>query len=400
MYGQFCSSTTLVNMGNITPTGVLQTVTGAASAKRYWTFTATAGCTYTLSTCGSPNSNDTYLRLYSGTNPLTAVLVTSNDDNGPICSGTKASIVWTCPTTGAYSILLTNYSCANLSASTNLRYRVVCAPPFNPCSGSYPTITCGVNVNWTIGSGNGAYNPPSTTCGFSTPGQEKVYVFTAPATGSYTINQISSFAWIDYFFKPVSAGCSGTGWTCIDDLTGAMTSISFNLTSGIQYYIILDPESSTGGNVTFNIVCPSTPLPIELVEFSGQNYENYNDITWVTVSEINNDYFTLYRSTDAFDWTIITTIDGLGTSSTPKFYEYKDYGYNKTSISYYKLTQTDFNGISESFNIIAVEPKKIPVECNEFTYYNLMGQKVNIDTAPAGLYLRRCNSFVEQVFKQ
>ena len=61
--GQFCSQTTLVNMGNITPTGVNQSVTGAASAKRYWTFTATAGCTYTLSTCTSINSNDTYLRL-------------------------------------------------------------------------------------------------------------------------------------------------------------------------------------------------------------------------------------------------------------------------------------------------------------------------------------------------
>jgi hypothetical protein len=245
-------------MGNITPTGVNQSVTGAASAKRYWTFTATAGCTYTLSTCTSVNSNDTYLRLYSGTNPASAVLVTLNDDNGPICTGNKASIVWTCVTSGPYSILVTNYSCANLSASTNLVFRVVCgAPAFNPCTGSYPTITCGVNVNWTILSGNGGYNPPSTTCGFSTPGQEKIYVFTPTVTGTYTINQTASFNFIDYFFKPVSGGCSGTGWTCIDDLFGTSSSIPFNLTQGIQYYIMLDPEVTTGGNVTFNIGCPS-----------------------------------------------------------------------------------------------------------------------------------------------
>ena len=101
-----------------------QNVTGAATAKRYWTFNATAGCIYNFSTCNSVNTNDTYLRLYSGTNPLTAVLLVTADDNGPWCAGTKASFNWTCPTTGAYSILLTNYSCANLSASTILSYRL------------------------------------------------------------------------------------------------------------------------------------------------------------------------------------------------------------------------------------------------------------------------------------
>lgn len=124
---QFCSTTTLVNMGVITPTTTWQNVTGAASAKRYWTFNATAGCTYDFSTCNSVNSNDTYLRLYSGTNPITAILQTLNDDNGPWCSGLKASLNWTCGTTGVYSILLTNYSCANLSASTILSYRTTCS---------------------------------------------------------------------------------------------------------------------------------------------------------------------------------------------------------------------------------------------------------------------------------
>lgn len=396
---QFCSQTTLVNMGNITPTGVLQTVTGAASAKRYWTFNATAGCTYTLSTCNSLNSNDTYLRLYSGTNPLTAVLVALNDDNGPICAGTKASIVWTCPTTGVYSILLTNFSCANLSASTNLSYRVVCIPPFNPCSGIYPTINCGVNVNWAVPSGNGAYNPPSTTCGFSTPGQEKIYIFTAPSTGNYTLNQLSSFDWIDYFFKPVSGGCSGTGWTCIDDLFGTSSSFPFGLTSGVQYYIMLDPESTPGGNVLFNITCPPISLPIELVEFNGINKEEYNDVFWVTATELNNDYFTLERSVDGLNWETITTIDGLGTTSTPKFYEHKDYNYVRQVVNYYRLSQTDFNGQREYFNIIAVESSKNN-KCDDYKYYTLLGQEIDFENVTSGIYLRKCGDKVEKFIKR
>jgi hypothetical protein len=543
--GQFCSQTTLVNMGNITPTGVNQSVTGAASAKRYWTFTATAGCTYTLSTCTSVNSNDTYLRLYSGTNPASAVLVTLNDDNGPICTGNKASIVWTCVTSGPYSILVTNYTCANLSASTNLVFRVVCgAPAFNPCTGSYPTITCGVNVNSTILSGNGGYNPPSTTCGFSTPGQEKIYVFTPTVTGTYTINQTASFNFIDYFFKPVSGGCSGTGWTCIDDLFGTSSSIPFNLTQGIQYYIMLDPEVTTGGNVTFNIGCPSaivvTPpndncanainisslpftspvvstnnstndvptsttscgtfganlwysvlgngttytattcnastnydteirvytgacaslnsmteivcndddgvcgtgatkstvnwcsvngttyfitvgyfvntltygnfvlnvtsgagcqvLPIELMSFEGYNNKEYNIITWVTATEKNNDYFTLQRSLDAFDWETIEIRKGSGTSQLPIFYEYKDYSYIKDSPNYYRLVQSDYDGTKTNSSIIVITSKG-EKKCDVYQYYDLLGREINIQEVTSGIYLRRCGDKIEKIIK-
>jgi len=241
-------------MGFITPTTAWQNASNAASAKRYWRFNATAGCVYDFSTCNSAFTNDTYLRLYStGTG---GTVLAQNDDNGVFCTGTKASLSWTCPTTGTYSILVTNYSCANLSATTILSYRVTCgAPPFNPCT-TITSTTCGTINNFTIASGNGAYNPPATSCGFSTPGQERIYSFTPTQSGAYTITQNSSFGWIDYFFKLSSGGCSGTGWTCIDDLTGASTSISFTLFAGQTYYIMADPESTTGGNVSFTINCP------------------------------------------------------------------------------------------------------------------------------------------------
>jgi len=117
---QFCSTASVTNMGVINPGTTMLSITVSANAKRYWTFSGVAGCTYTFSSCTSINTNDTYLRLYSGTSPLSAVLIASNDDNGPVCTGTKASIVWNCTTSGAYSILLTNYSCANLSSSTHV----------------------------------------------------------------------------------------------------------------------------------------------------------------------------------------------------------------------------------------------------------------------------------------
>jgi hypothetical protein len=257
LLSQFCSATALVNMGVLTPTTAWQNASNAASSKRYWRFNATAGCVYDFSTCNSAFTNDTYLRLYSTATGGT--VLAQNDDNGPFCTGTKASLTWTCPTTGTYSILVTNFSCANLSATTILSYRVTCgAPPFNPCS-SITTLTCGVSTTFTIASGNGAYNPPSTTCGFSTPGQEKIFQFTPTVTGNYTITQPTSFGYIDWFYKLASGGCSGTGWTCIDDISSGNVgnaNVNISLFAGQTYYIMGDPESTTGGSVTFTLNCP------------------------------------------------------------------------------------------------------------------------------------------------
>ena len=69
--------------------------------------------------------------------------------------------------------------------------------------------------------------------GWSTPGNEIIYSYTAPTTGAYSISQTNSFTFIDYQYKLASSGCGATGWTCIDDMTGNATSPTFNLSAGI-----------------------------------------------------------------------------------------------------------------------------------------------------------------------
>lgn len=271
--GQFCSTTALSNRGNLTPTGTFQNVNGNASFKNYWTFTATAGCTYDFSTCSGPNGNDTYLRLYQGITPNTAILRAQNDDNGPFCTGSKASLSWVCPTSGTYSILLTNYSCANLSATTTLSYRVICTPPYNPCS-SIPTISaCGVTTTANM-SGTGA-GWSITSCGFSTSGQERIFQFTPTISGTYQLN-VSSITggYVDFFWKQASGGCSNVGWNCIDDinLTGTYSGItSMTFVAGTTYYILLDPETSGTYSVNFSMTCPTPPISVS-VGCTGSNF--------------------------------------------------------------------------------------------------------------------------------
>lgn len=240
------------NQGVITPTGTYQmTASVPAGAAHYWSATLTAGVSYTFSNCVAEGgtAEDTYLRIYDATG---AVVATADD----VCS-TNALVIYTPGTTGTYYIGLTHYSCSFLSLSQKISYRIT---PFDPCSSITASNACGVTNTTVIGAGSdGVYNPPATSCGYSTPGREKIYTFTPSTSGLHQIAQSASFYYIDYFFKASSGGCTGTGWTCIKDLNGAATSATatFVLTAGTQYYILLDPENSAGGTVSFSIVCPA-----------------------------------------------------------------------------------------------------------------------------------------------
>jgi hypothetical protein len=123
----------------------------------------------------------------------------------------------------------------------------------------------------------------------------------------------------------------------------------------------------------------SAPLPIELKDFSALCKDKQITISWATITENNNDYFTLERSIDGFNWAEIAAVDGAGTVSTPSFYEYKDYDFTKDAVNYYRLKQTDFNGLFEYFQIVYVSNVGIKKGGILLKTINLMGQEVNQD---------------------
>jgi hypothetical protein len=102
-----------------------------------------------------------------------------------------------------------------------------------------------------------------TSCGFATPGQERLFSFTAPSTGTYSLNVSAiSGGFVDFFWKAASGGCNATGWNCIDDIsvTGTFSAITpMSFTAGTTYYILLDPEAAAAASATFSLVCPIPP---------------------------------------------------------------------------------------------------------------------------------------------
>ena len=252
-------------------TGENQTCGTNQSQPGVWYVVPGNGQTMTASLCAT--AWDSKISVFSGTNCSTLTCVGGNDDNGPACAGASASFSWASVSGLNYYILVHGFS-----SSSAFNLNLTCVASYNPCA-STPTLSCGTPVTQTFASGSGASWSPGT-CGFTTPGEERVFLFTAPTTGTYTINQTASYAYIDYFFKPVSGGCNATGWTCIDDLFGAMTSTGFALTAGVQYYILADPETTAGGNATFSITCPTpcagTTVTVNMNDTFGDGWNGAN----------------------------------------------------------------------------------------------------------------------------
>ncbi len=119
----------------------------------------------------------------------------------------------------------------------------------------------------------------------------------------------------------------------------------------------------------------STPLPIELVEFYADVTEhNYVEVFWTTATETNNDYFTLYRSNNGITFNPIAEIAGAGTTVYQTTYSYLDASFY-TGTSYYKFSQTDYDGSVHFSKTIAVYIKP-----NSVTYL-FLPDKIHVSFA-------------------
>lgn len=84
-------------------------------------------------------------------------------------------------------------------------------------------------------------------------------------------------------------------------------------------------------------------LPISLLNFNAARAETTVLLTWQTAMELNNAYYTIERSTEGNQFEAIGKLEGSGTSSTIKTYQFEDES-APTGTVYYRLQQTDIDG--------------------------------------------------------
>lgn len=177
-------------------------------------------------------------------------------------------------------------------------------------------------------------------------------------------------------------------------------------------------------------VNPGAVLPIELLSFEAEVENGSVMLDWVTSSEISNDFFTVEKSVNLNDWTLVANVDGAGNSTQSLSYEITDQD-PFLGKSYYRLKQTDFDGsyayfTPRSVDVVAeyhVYPNPFNYtifiegeELNEVNVTNIIGQDVThlveihflsdkqiiIDAAalPKGVFLINVNGVSQRLTKQ
>ncbi len=151
--------------------------------------------------------------------------------------------------------------------------------------------------------------------------------------------------------------CAGRG--IFKSTDGGATWSAMNDGLGIHYLeaITIDPNDPTilyagsGGNGLIKGYDPSAPLAIELTDFYAYpNHRQQVVINWQTNAEYNTDYFNIQRSEDGRTWEDIYQTRPISS----KNYSYID-SRPFTGISYYRLKETTYDGLSSFSSSVSVE---------------------------------------------
>jgi hypothetical protein len=103
-------------------------------------------------------------------------------------------------------------------------------------------------------------------------------------------------------------------------------------------------------------ITQATPLPIELISFTASALDSGVKLDWSTATETNNDFFTIQRTTDGTKYDDVEKISGAGNSSFVINYSCIDRSPYEGK-SYYRLKQTDFNGVFSTSVLIPADYK-------------------------------------------
>lgn len=345
---------------------LLAVYNSAFSSGVLWTPTTAAGTCYTV------NLTDGFANLW---------IVPGAKD----CAISTATISWTTINASGAN------TCAAVSCSNNIQdgseTGVDCGGTCPACSGSTDYITgatqinsCGTSFVANNAVATNSYNATTAGCGTvynnldcntttsvsGTGGQDVDwsienniwYKFCPASTGVWTISvtgncnltggyQMGIFQGTpsnlstQFYVSPCTAG---TGLSCTKSLTGT-TTITINVTSTVNcVYVTLDGHAGANCNFGVNLSTASCILlPVDLVSFDVNRVGDMVYVTWITSTEIENNYFDIERSVDAINFEQVGREYSKGNSSSKKIYTYK-YLRPPVGLVYYRLKQVDYSG--------------------------------------------------------
>jgi hypothetical protein len=245
-------STTGTTIGATSESGVPSCPYTSLSQPGVWYSVVGTGGYITADLCGT--SWDSKIFLYTGSCG-SLVSLTCNDDNGPVCSGSSASIGWCSQPGVTYYLLVTGYSSAN-NFTINVNQGIT---PTLTVTGSPNPVCAGNSATLTVSGGTGSYtwNPgnlsgssiivtPTTTTNYTVQTNSGSYVYGCNLTSVYTQSVVPFTGSTVSIAASSNSICSGSSVT----LTASGASTYTWNTGSTSPTIVVYPTSTTVYTVT------------------------------------------------------------------------------------------------------------------------------------------------------
>jgi hypothetical protein len=189
-----------------------------------------------------------------------------------------------------------------------------------------------------------------------------------------------------------------------------------------------------GGAVTFdngvaqynNNGCSAPVLPVSFGDFVVTKKDEVVELFWTTYQEVNNDFFTVERSINGYEFDAVGKVKGAGFSDSRQTYSFDDRTSGDDYV-FYRIKQTDFDGKTgySEIRMVTNDPKAVEVNFSgpniyisagentcSMAIYSLSGVLLSVvhdrtgdfeyslETLPPGMYILRVqNGFSGESYK-
>ena len=388
LFGQFCNNGVTTELISITT--IEQQTTSYSNGRRVFTFAAIEGNTYTFSTCNT-TTGDTKLRLYATSTGGTELSVSDNDCGA---NGKQSEIIWLCPSSSTYSILLTKKDCKNLNFSASIAYSM--SVP-DPCSGITLNVEAGSNFSLCNGSASEinasasiTYDPPSYSHCASSGNLDFVTAVTNfTFNGETTINNSTgkTQAYTDYSSTIIGEAIAGTtysnGLSMKINSAGNWTILGIiwidwnrnDIFENTEGYEMGSTTNSTNGLTTLSpmaITVPANTTPGYVKVRVACKWDNYSTQCETNFDGEAEDYAILVTTPLIYSWSPATEISN-GNILNPNC--------SATGNRSYALTVSTANGCDLSDNVsVSVENPPVITTSTNVTGSETCG-KISIGVA-------------------
>ncbi|UII34277.1 T9SS type A sorting domain-containing protein [Fulvivirga ulvae] len=228
------------------------------------------------------------------------------------------------------------------------------------------------SISFPVGLNTTSYTPVSitnagTADNFSVRICSGIYEEGGCATGTAATAQVVDRTW--FISESVAGGSNATltfQWNSGNELSGFnRTDVNILHHNGSIWEAIgntsasgADPYNVSVSGVNsfspFGIEGGDGPLPVELTYFDARLANDKVKLAWETATELNNDFFTLEKSSDLNNFYEIEIIPGKGTTNVKS--EYLTFDHSPLAgVSYYRLKQTDYDGTTSYSRLVKVD---------------------------------------------